>query len=155
MHQVFIDSTVFRQNGLAVALWMGDSYIRRSRVDTTLAPFPAVVLGFYATMESTLIRGSAGAGLYLASWVPVVHSCEIRDSAAEGIVLDSDAIVHNCNLVNNGGPGISSSSTFTANAEDNWWGDAAGPTGPNGDGVSGMVDYTPWRTTPYVLPYVP
>jgi hypothetical protein len=63
--------------------------------------------------------------------------------------------VHDCNLVNNGGVGISVLSPNTANAEDNWWGDAAGPTGTNGDGVSAGVDYTPWRTTPVVLPYVP
>jgi hypothetical protein len=64
--------------------------------------------------------------------------------------------VHDCNLVDNAGVGIYRSGGTTAvNVEDNWWGDAAGPTGPNGDGVSGLVDYTPWRTAPYVLPYVP
>jgi hypothetical protein len=65
----------------------------------------------------------------------------------------SVAVMNNCNLADNGGPGLATGDSM--NAEDNWWGDAAGPTGPNGDGVSGPVDYTPWRTTPYVLPYVP
>ena len=69
---------------------------------------------------------------------------------------DDGIQVHDCNLVNNAGDGIRLLSHLTnANAENNWWGDAAGPTGPNGDGVSGAVDYTPWRTAPYVLPYVP
>ena len=63
--------------------------------------------------------------------------------------------VHNCNLVNNAGLGISTISTDSINVENNWWGDSAGPNGPNGDGVGSTLDYTPWRTTPYVLPYVP
>ncbi|HEV3051607.1 MAG TPA: hypothetical protein VGX50_14980, partial [Longimicrobium sp.] len=95
-------------------------------------------------------------GLIVTSPTATVQGCEIRDSAAEGIDLWNDGIeVHDCNLVNNGGDGIRAIATYTGNAENNWWGDAAGPTGPGGDGVSGAVDYTPWRTTPYVLPYVP
>jgi len=85
-----------------------------------------------------------------------VQGCEITGGAAEGIDLWTDGIqVHDCNLVNNAGGGIRAISTYTANVEDSWWGDAGGPTGTNGDGASGALDYTPWRTTPYVLPYVP
>jgi hypothetical protein len=120
---------------------------------TTVSTLPAVHLGYNTMLESTLIRASAWYGLVVDR--AAVLSCDIHDSASHGISgLVGD--VHNCNLVNNAGSGIRNNpSWYVANAEDNWWGDAAGPTGPAGDGVSGPVDYTPWRTTPYVLPYVP
>jgi hypothetical protein len=156
-HRVVIDSTVFRQTGHAAWFMSGNSRISRSRVDTTTGMGgPAVLLGDSAILESTLIRGSAQQGL-LVSWAATVQGCEIRDSAAEGIELSADSSqVHDCNLVNNGGDGIRASlASYSANVEDNWWGDEAGPTGPGGDGVSAGLDYTPWRTTPYVLPYVP
>lgn len=59
-----------------------------------------------------------------------------------------------CNLVDNGGPGIDSLAPATGDVENNWW--RRGRThGTNGDGVSGPLDYTLWRTTPFVLLYVP
>ncbi|HEU4886191.1 MAG TPA: right-handed parallel beta-helix repeat-containing protein [Longimicrobium sp.] len=153
-HVLAIDSAVFRQNGAAAVLYAANSRISRSRVDTTTwSARPAVQLGYNTTLESTLIRGSAWYGLVVDR--AAVLSCDIRDSASHGISGTVND-VHNCNLVNNAGSGISNNPNWSlANAEDNWWGDAAGPTGASGDGVSGPVDYTPWRTTPYVLPYVP
>jgi hypothetical protein len=153
-HPLVIDSAVFRQNAYPLALSSGSS-IRRSRVDTTLAVLPAVQLASGAIMESTVIRGSGGVGLRVHTADVQVVSCEIRGSADAGIELLEAADVHDCNLVDNGGPGILNLDTATANVENNWWGDAAGPTGTNGDGASGPLDYTPWRTTPFVLPYVP
>lgn len=44
---------------------------------------------------------------------------------------------------NNGASGIYLASG-SLKAEYNEWGDIAGPSGPNGDGVTGSVDYTPW-----------
>jgi hypothetical protein len=156
-HTVIIDSAVFRQNGAAAFLLSANSRISRTRVDTTLLsnPNPAVYLFHSTLLESTLIRAPAGDGVRLSGIGAQILSCEVRDGAANGIDLFGGGEVHNCNLVNNAGAGIITTSVVAHNVEDNWWGDAAGPTGPNGDGVSGMVDYTPWRTTPYVLPYVP
>jgi hypothetical protein len=156
-HTVVIDSAVFRQNGRAVGLWSVDSRLSRSRVDTTRAPNqPAVILGSNALIESTLIRGSSGEGLSLRNASVRVVSCEVRGSVEEGIVMGVAVPVHNCNVVGNGGAGIrNKDATATADTDNNWWGDAAGPTGPSGDGATGLQDYTPWFTTPYVLPYVP
>lgn len=157
-HPVVIDSAVFRQNGQGVQLLSEGSRMSRSRVDTTLfqgGGWAAVDISYNTIFESTLIRGAAGIGLRVRSNEAQVLSCEIRDSAHDGIQTWLGAAVHNCNLVNNGGVGIYGSNGWNVNGEDNWWGDAAGPTGTNGDGVAGTVDYTPWRTTPYVLPYVP
>ena len=163
-HTVIIDSAVFRQNGSAAYLRGTNSRISRSRIDTTLIGRPAVIIEANGgVVESTLIRGSRGAGLSVGVYGNIqVRSCEIRESGGDGIELLGPIDVHNCNLVNNGGWGVDNSTAYLVNVEDNWWGDAAGPTGPNGDGVapdgwygSFPVDYTPWRTTPYVLPYVP
>jgi len=154
-HPVVIDSSVIRQTAAGAWLWSKHSRISRSRVDTTTGS-TAVELTDSTTLESTLIRGSAARGLIVTSPTARVEGCDIRGSVAEGIDLWADGIeVHDCNLVDNGGAGVRAISTYTGVAENNWWGDAAGPTGPNGDGVSGAVDFTPWRTTPYVLPYVP
>ena len=154
-HRVAIDSTVIRQTGYAVRIESDGSRISRSRVDTTrTAGMPAVTLASDAVLESTLIRGSAGAGL-LIDGPADVRSCEIRESADEGIRMELAVQVRNCNLAGNGGPGIMNLDASTADARNNWWGDAAGPAGPGGDGASGLLLVSPWRTTPYVLPYVP
>ncbi|SOD02621.1 Right handed beta helix region [bacterium JGI 053] len=159
-HTVEIDSAVFRKVG-AVIVGTSGSRISRSRVDSTTFAGPvgaAVLLGPNAKIESTLIRGSAGAGLSVNFASAQVLSCEIRGSAGAGIELRAVVAVHDCNLVNNGGPGIANLAPAyqgSADVTNNWWGDTGGPTGPNGDGASGLLTYTPWRLTPFVLPYVP
>lgn len=156
-HPVYVDSAVFRQNGAAVRLWSAGSRLTRSRVDTTLAWYhPAVQLGADAILTSTLIRGASGAGLGIYSSSVQVQSCEVRDGAMDGIHVFYAVPVHNCNLVNNAGEGLwNFDQANTTDAQYNWWGDAGGPTAPGGDGVLGLVTYTPWRAGPFVLPYVP
>lgn len=154
-HPLVIDSAVFRQNRNPLVLVSSGTRLSRSRVDTTRYVVTAVYLSSNAVIESTLIRGASGVGLSVYSSSAQVLSCEIRGSGGAGIELQVAAPVHNCNLVDNGGPGISNLDTATANVENNWWGDTAGPTGPAGDGASGPLDYTPGRTAAYALPYVP
>jgi hypothetical protein len=156
-HPVIVDSAVFRRTGRAVSLFSTGSRLSRSRVDTTLASTgPAVELGGDAILESTLIRGSSKHGLLIRSSAVQVLSCEVRESAMHGIVTDGAAPVHNCNLVGNTGVGVNNPDPgVTVNATGNWWGDVGGPTAPSGDGVAGVVTYTPWLTAPVVLPYVP
>ncbi|HYR09137.1 MAG TPA: hypothetical protein VEQ60_15245 [Longimicrobium sp.] len=154
-HPVRIDSVVLRQTGAAVRLWSAGSRLTFSRVDTTLTSYlPAVELAADAVLESTLIRASSNAGVAIHSDTVQVESCEVRGSVLYGIVLYATAPVHNCNLVDNG-TGLYKTGIDTADATGNWWGDAGGPTAPGANGVTGPVTYTPWRTTPYVLPYVP
>lgn len=155
-HAVRVDSAVFRQNGRAISLMVAGAQLSRTRVDTTLnANGPAVELGGNTILESTLIRGSSKHGLAIRSPAVQVLSCEVRESVMHGIVTDGAAPVHNCNLVNNLGNGVHNPDPVTVDATNNWWGDAGGPTAPAGDGVAGLVTYSPWRTTPFVLPYVP
>jgi hypothetical protein len=155
-HRVIVDSSVIRQSGRAVVLASPNSRLMRTRVDTILdREFPAVELSYGARIESTRIRASAGPGLLIGSDV-YVASCEILDGDGDAIVMHGgDNTVRNCNLVNNGGVGIRAVPGINVTATGNWWGSTGGPTGPGGDGVSGAVVYSPWRSSPFVLPYVP
>ncbi|WP_420125288.1 right-handed parallel beta-helix repeat-containing protein [Longimicrobium sp.] len=156
-HQVIVDSSVIRQSGRAVSLYSLNSRLSRTRVDTTLdANSPAVQVGGNVRLESTRITAPAGPGLYIGSSTSVVVSCEVRGGDKEGILMNYYWVaIHNCNLVNNQGPGILNSTGHNVDVKNNWWGSRSGPNSPGGDGISGPLDYTPWRTTPYVLPYVP
>jgi hypothetical protein len=156
-HRVIVDSSVIRQSGRAAALYTQNSRMSRTRVDTMLdSRVAAVELGGNVRLESTRILAPAGPGVKITSSTVLVASCEVRDGDQDGIVVNTGGmVVRNCNLVNNLGVGIRNTSGGTADAAGNWWGDTGGPTGPGGDGVSGDVVYTPWRTTPFVLPYVP
>jgi hypothetical protein len=154
-HVVQIDSAVLRQNYIAAWLVSDLSSIRRTRVDTTTSTYAAVALGDYTTMESVRVRGSGGDGVLVGLPTAQVLSCDVSGSAGHGVYLYNAGTVHDCNLAGNGGDGLYNLSPDPADAENVWWGDAAGPAGTSGDGVSGNVDYTPWRTSAYVLPYVP
>jgi hypothetical protein len=157
-HRVVVDSSVIRQSGRAVVLASPNSRLMRTRVDTILdSRYPAVDLGSTVRIESTRIRASAGPGLSLSAADVYVASCEVIDGDGDAIVMDSGVAVtvRNCNLVNNLGVGIRNLTGASATATGNWWGSAGGPLGAGGDGVSGAVVYSPWRTTLYVLPYVP
>ncbi len=66
----------------------------------------------------------------------------------DGITLSGTVSVQDNYFIGNDGYGVSNTTpgdTGTVVAEYNWWGDVAGPTGPNGDGVSAGVDYDPWH----------
>jgi hypothetical protein len=156
-HQVIVDSSVIRYSGRAAALYSQNSRLIRTRVDTILdSQYPAVELGANVRIESTLIRASAGPGLRIVSGTVYVASCEIREGDGDGIVMQTHAVtVRNCNLVDNLGVGVRNLMGTSATATGNWWGSTGGPLGTGGDGVAGAVVYTPWRTTPFVLPYVP
>jgi hypothetical protein len=156
-HRVLVDSSVIRMSGSAVVLLSPNSRLMRSRVDTTLnAEAAAVRLGANARLESTRIHTAAGPGLVIRDSTVQVASCEIRDGESYGILILAGTPVRNCNLVNNAGSGILTSTTSpTANVTGNWWGSPNGPNSPGGDGAQGQLVVSPWRTTPFVLPYLP
>jgi hypothetical protein len=153
--RMIMDSSVVRVSGRGVILHSPNSRLSRSRVDSTLSGgYPAVDLAANARIESTLVRASAGYGLYIRSAAVVVASCEVRDGERDGIYMVVPVAVRNCNLVNNLGVGVSTIDART-DLRGNWWGSAGGPNAPGGDGLWRDVLHSPWRTTPYVLPYVP
>ena len=69
---------------------------------------------------------------------------------ATGTVVNNNSL-RNCTLY-----GMYVDSAPDVDGEDNWWGDASGPT-PTGTGsrVSSYVDFTPWVTTPNDISVVP
>ena len=66
--------------------------------------------------------------------------------------------VNNNNITTNSPNGATNKATGTLNAENNWWGDASGPSGQgpgSGDAVSTNVDFDPWLTQPAEIPAGP
>lgn len=105
----------------------------------------------YPVRVETRIVDSIGDGVFIAGSVGGIgfNNCEVSSSGRHGIVVPVPASAPassfsvsatGCNLFGNGGDAINNQSTIRVNASGNWWGDPAGPLGPNGDGTSGSVD---------------
>ncbi len=77
---------------------------------------------------------------------------DITNNLGPGIKIPSNvdlgnAVINNNNITGNVNFGIQNLSTAGVDAENNWWGNASGPSGEGpgtGDAVSIDVDYTPW-----------
>jgi hypothetical protein len=80
----------------------------------------------------------------------VIEGCEVTGSAMAGIRVTSSGGVRisQCNIHDHQGIGLVNLSDAPVDARNNWWGDPAGPHGPDGAGVSGNVLYEPWLTEP-------
>lgn len=95
-----------------------------------------------------VIRNAALRALTIASAGVSIRNCEIHNNSSGIFVLAvADVTITDCNIYGNGGPGLTKLGASAINAVNNWWGDAAGPFGPAGDGVSGSVVYEPFRPT--------
>ncbi len=91
---------------------------------------------------------------YADPWT--LPQCELTGNGSHGLVADANAVtVSGCNISNNGGNGVHNPNpaTYTVNARGNWWGDAAGPLGAAGDGISPGVDAAQPLAAPPVLGY--
>ncbi len=140
----------------SVELRAAGSRITASVVDSADAAYvrstPAITLGESDTVRTTIVRRSRSVGLRIEG-AAVVDSCEVTGSAGDGIVVSHAAgtTIHRCNLHDNAGVGVRNLDTATVDARFNWWGDPAGPNGPAGDGVAGLVDWSGWLGAPAVL----
>lgn len=107
-----------------------------------------------------VVQNNTFAGGGTADYFFMVFS-NVEDADFEGGSFSTDDItVNNNDFGVNKGTGSFEAVSFDAtgtivdlNAENNWWGDASGPThagNPGGTGadVSDNVDYTPWLTSP-------
>jgi hypothetical protein len=113
---------------------------------------PAVGLAAGTRMERTIITDSHTDGVHISGPAQVVD-CAVRRSARYGILAQEAVLITGCDIEENGDVGIHNESPVWVAAQENWWGDPAGPFGPSGDGVSGLVLYEPFRTSPVgVLP---
>jgi hypothetical protein len=91
--------------------------------------------------------------LRIAAADVLVSNSEISHSPSDGIRVEVAAgvRVRDSNIRFNGGVGLRNVAAEAVDARDNWWGDPAGPAGPQGNGVAGAVGYEPVRTEPVVL----
>jgi hypothetical protein len=78
-----------------------------------------------------------------------------RESGAHSPKRETNVTIGGCSFVYNAGQGVQNGSTgnATVNSQGNWWGDPAGPAGPNGDGASALVDASNPLAAPVVLDY--
>jgi hypothetical protein len=107
------------------------------------------ITGSDITADRITVTGSVTFGIWISGYRVTLTHCEVRDNA-EGIRvrIAEDVRVSDCNIHLNSGPGLVNEGTAPVSAENNWWGDPAGPLGPMGDGLIGTIRYTPFRTGP-------
>ena len=110
-----------------------------------------VLAGPDMTVREVVVRGGAHFGVLISGDRVVLTRCAVHDNA-EGIRVEAEAVrINDCNIVDNVRWGVVHDDIGFLNAENNYWGDATGPTGPASDGLLGTIDYSPFRTVPVAL----
>jgi hypothetical protein len=112
--------------------------------------FAGLVAVDLTAASNLVVTRSAKAGITISSLQFTLTGCTVSDGSAEGVIVSDaqDVSIRGCNFLRNEGPGVLNGSFTTVDATLNWWGDPAGPNGPNGDGVSGSVTVMPVLTGP-------
>jgi len=111
--------------------------------------------GYETTITNNKLYDNTKSGIDVErSCDNVITSNSIYDNGEYGIyfggVGTTGNVVNYNNIYGNVDFGVFNASTLLVYAEDNWWGDASGPSGiglGTGDAVSTHVDYIPWSTT--------
>lgn len=114
-------------------------------------------------VEARIVNALSDGVLVGGAGSVTLTNCEITGNGGHGVVVFAPGSppqnptlirVNHCNLTGNVGAGVSSpTATIGIDATDNWWGDGDGPTGSSGDGATGMIIASPWRTAPVTLGY--
>jgi hypothetical protein len=139
------------------------STIRRNYVHSFTGSPGAGIGGQFTntTIQGNTVSGyTNGAGIGFAAYPgrPLSSNVSVTGNRltgnAAGVYVDSTQttltgiVVNSNNITGNTTAGAFNLSTATLNAENNWWGCAAGPGNPGCDTVVGNVDFTPWLTAP-------
>jgi len=150
VHQVRIYHTLVRGAKTSALTLRGiGSDVTASTFDGTSGGDFAVTLGLEATSGQISFEGTvrnAFAGGITAYGASIFMSrVEVTGSGGDAIVVPVAQImgsvhIDTSNLFGNAGVGLRNLGTTLVDAKSNWWGDPAGPNGPNGDGVAGNVD---------------
>jgi hypothetical protein len=161
-HPAIIDSShIFEPRGRGVWLGTAGSRITRSTITSSgweWGGYYGARLDVATTFDSNTVIGASwsGGGVYVNAGDVAITNSEITDTQNHGVYVEccgrSNVTVHGSNLYNNGGDGVHNASGDTADlidATNNWWGDADGPLGANGDGVTGNVTYSPYAATQF------
>lgn len=117
-----------------------------------------IVLGGAGARLTRVLLAGGGAvpgtvDLTIAAADVHVSACEVEGGSAVGILVEvaEGVRINDCNIHGTMGVGLRNTAAGPVDARDNWWGDPAGPHGPDGVGVEGGVVFEPWRTEPVVL----
>jgi hypothetical protein len=153
-HPVVIESTLVRDAGVLFGAPGSEfklSTIVRGRLIIQAANGGPIVV------EAT-VRDSSTEGIFINGSGVTFIGCEVTGCFGDGLHTAGDATtisVHGSNFFGNGGVGVRNGDLNLLDATGNWWGDSAGPNGPNGDGVAGNVNFSGALGAPAVLGYRP
>jgi parallel beta-helix repeat protein len=106
--------------------------------------------GAASRVLNTTVEDGLGPAFLVLSDVSV-SDCIVRNNAFYGIIVYESATnvtIRNCVFEANRNAGVWNVGPALLDARFNWWGDPAGPLGPDGDGVEGNVDYSSHLTAP-------
>lgn len=104
----------------------------------------AVILaGAGSRMEHSVVAASECDGVLVLGPDVELTTCTVSGHEGAGVRVTGGTglRIRDCNLVENAAPGVLNETTALVDARGNWWGDPAGPDGPDGDGVQGPVDH--------------
>jgi hypothetical protein len=166
IHGVLLsDSTTFLLPGTIFVQPDADgTRITRARIDQhpLAGNFSAVqIFGASDVVFSGRVRSPAWWSIEVIDAINLsIQNCEVTNGGNAGIHVlsqfpQTNVTIAGCNIFNNAGQGVQNGGTgnATVNAQGNWWGDPAGPNGPNGDGISAAVDASNPLAAPVVLNY--
>jgi hypothetical protein len=101
------------------------------------------------SLEQVTVVAARSDGVRITGAGATITGCAISHARGHGLrVTAPGARIEGCAFEQNHGAGIAAITADTVLAQHNWWGDAAGPTGPHGDSVAGAVIYQPFLSTP-------
>jgi hypothetical protein len=153
-HALVIDSVLFRNLRRGTLIMQGagtvTNLVARTRIENTVTDttgvgltHPGIIGANPLNFVDVEIINTRGFGIASSSLVNL-NGVTITGSANHGIHVTlnpQQLTLSRVNLVGNAGFGINNVTAATVNAPGLWWGDPAGPNGPNGDGVSGPVTW--------------
>lgn len=153
-HPVVVESTLVRDAEVIIGApgsGFRHSTIVRGRLNVHAAQGGPILI------EAT-VRDFSQEGIFINGSGVTLSGCEVTGCGTDGVVSSGDATtihINGSNFHDNAGVGVWNGVASALDASGNWWGDPAGPTGPNGDGVSGNVDYSGALPAPVLLGYRP
>lgn len=133
-----------------------DATITNAVVESGCTPVcsygPAVSLREGFTLDGLYVTDAVNAGIQIFG-SGIIRNCEVTGSRQDGVAIYSTGLqISRCNLFGNGGVALRNLGEEPVDARNNWWGDAEGPFGPEGNRVEGNVLYEPWLTEPVPAP---
>ena len=115
------------------------------------------------TLDTCVVKNNSTTGIYVNNSTATIEQSTIQDNGSHGISIsgNSGASINFNNITGHSSYGVyNSNANVIIDAQNNWWGDASGPTHPSnptgtGDRVSDYVTFIPWLETPAGQPQIP